>query len=197
MAARIAHDGWRAAGAVAGAAMLHLYVVGIHVLPNRRRVGELRIKKHNEKYFSGGRQPSAKLSEVDRLPPAVDWHQGSATDAYDGPVVVLCARPTFPLSRVGPGDVAVLRAPYRPDDIDALRVKRAPGGAPMVNTRNGFLQPLKPRQYWLEADHGALGYTEDSEAFGPVTDGVVLGKALAVLWPPSLAGIVWKPNAQR
>ena len=88
------------------------------------------------------------------------------------------------------GDVVVLDAPYRPGDVDALRVKRAPGEHAVVRTRRGFLQPMRKHQYWLEADHGASQVTEDSEAFGGVTNALIRGTARAILWPPQLAGVV-------
>ncbi|CCK73082.1 endopeptidase catalytic subunit KNAG_0M02290 [Huiozyma naganishii CBS 8797] len=82
------------------------------------------------------------------------------------------------------GDIVLLKSPFDPAKVMCKRVKalasdtvRVPDGEPITVPR-GHL--------WVEGDNV---HSIDSRKFGPVSDGLLLGKVLCVVWPPSKWGV--------
>lgn len=77
------------------------------------------------------------------------------------------------------GDTVLLDPKRRPDSVLNGRLNPA---AKSWDLRNGKV--LVPEGHvWVEGDN--VEKTLDSNAYGPVSESLIQGKALAVIWPPS------------
>lgn len=74
------------------------------------------------------------------------------------------------------GDVVSLIAPKDPDKIIIKRIVALHGD--VVRTVR-----IPEGHCWLEGDH--KGRTHDSNAFGPVSLGLLTARAASIVWPPS------------
>lgn len=81
-------------------------------------------------------------------------------------------------------DVVLIKAPSNPRKVFCKRVKGKEFDS--VQTRYPYPREIAhiPRSHiWVEGDNAF--HSIDSNNFGPVSTGLVLGKAIAVIWPPS------------
>lgn len=80
------------------------------------------------------------------------------------------------------GEVVSLVSPKNPDQKIIKRVVGVEGD--VVSPRDeGRRRVRVPRGHcWVEGDH--VGHSLDSNAFGPVSLGLVTAKATHVVWPP-------------
>lgn len=80
-------------------------------------------------------------------------------------------------------DVVLFRSPQNPEKVLCKRVKGVQGD--MVLTRHPYPrdQCHVPRSHlWVEGDNV---HSIDSNNFGPISSGLVIGKAATIIWPPS------------
>lgn len=91
------------------------------------------------------------------------------------------------------GDVVVLRSP---EDPNKILVKRILGiGGDEIKTRGQYpkqICKIPPNHLWVEGDNL---HSVDSNNFGPVSVGLVMGKAACILFPPSRIGPI-KPGGR-
>ena len=90
--------------------------------------------------------------------------------------------------RIARGDVVTLVSPDNPDVLLVKRVVALPGD--VVATRAYHLQYVRiPNGHcWLEGDNP--GASHDSNSMGPVSLGLITGRAEAIIWPPSRIGLI-------
>lgn len=84
------------------------------------------------------------------------------------------------------GDVVLLRSPQDPERILIKRVLGVQGDE--ILTRTPYPRPkctIPPNHLWVEGDNI---HSIDSNTFGPVSSGMVIGKATRILFPPSRFG---------
>ena len=91
--------------------------------------------------------------------------------------------------KVRRGDIIVFRSPKDPERLAIKRIAAVQGD---------IVQPLSPYpsdpiiipwgQLWVEGDTEDKSQTVDSNTFGPIPRGLVIGKVLTVLWPLSQIG---------
>ena len=84
------------------------------------------------------------------------------------------------------GDVVVLRSPHTPNEMLTKRVIAMQND--LVYNRQGRLVRVPRGHLWIEGDN-ALN-SNDSNAFGPVAQGLVQARVAAKLWPLSEVGVV-------
>ncbi|EGV65623.1 hypothetical protein CANTEDRAFT_101982 [Yamadazyma tenuis ATCC 10573] len=85
------------------------------------------------------------------------------------------------------GDVILFRSPLSPEKILTKRVI-AVGGDTVACTHK-YPKPTArvPRNHlWVEGDNEF--HSIDSNNFGPISQGLVVGKVVNVIWPPSRMG---------
>ncbi|KAA0189129.1 hypothetical protein HAZT_HAZT007030 [Hyalella azteca] len=86
---------------------------------------------------------------------------------------------------ISKGSVVIVRSPSDPHSYICKRVIAGPGDRVPIVGSSSFV----PKGHvWLEGDN-KLNST-DSRAFGPVPFGLVRGRAVMKLWPPSDIGFV-------
>ncbi|SCV05696.1 LANO_0H13168g1_1 [Lachancea nothofagi CBS 11611] len=81
-------------------------------------------------------------------------------------------------------DVVLFKAPTNPKAVYCKRVKGVQYDT--VQTRHPYPRDIAsiPRSHiWVEGDNAF--HSTDSNNFGPVSTGLVLGKAVAIIWPPT------------
>lgn len=81
-------------------------------------------------------------------------------------------------------DVILFKAPSNPKKVYCKRVKGVQYDS--VKTRHPYPKEIVhiPRNHlWVEGDN--VYHSIDSNNFGPISTGLVLGKAVRVIWPPS------------
>ncbi|KAF2362299.1 Peptidase S24/S26A/S26B/S26C [Trinorchestia longiramus] len=89
-------------------------------------------------------------------------------------------------SRVLPkGSVVIVRAPSDPHSYICKRLVAGPGDRVPVP---GVLSFVPKGHVWLEGDN--KHNSTDSRMYGPVPFGLVRGRAVMKLWPPSQIGFV-------
>ncbi|SCU86247.1 LAMI_0D01090g1_1 [Lachancea mirantina] len=84
-------------------------------------------------------------------------------------------------------DVILFKAPYNPTKVYCKRIK----GVQFDSVSTNYPYPREivqiPRNHvWVEGDN--TFHSIDSNTFGPISTGLVLGKVAMVLWPPSRWG---------
>lgn len=87
------------------------------------------------------------------------------------------------------GDVVVLRSPSDPARIVVKRVTAVQGDV-VENPRNTFPRKnvkIPTSHLWVEGDNI---HSVDSNIYGPVSSGLVVGKARYIVWPPSRWGLI-------
>lgn len=91
---------------------------------------------------------------------------------------------------IAKGDVLVFRSPMDAERIMVKRVLATPGDT--IKPRPTSTYPKKqvripPNHVWLEGDNI---HSIDSNTFGPVSTGLVIGKAVQIVYPTSRWGQV-------
>lgn len=87
-------------------------------------------------------------------------------------------------SNLNYNDVILIKAPSNPRKVYCKRVKGVQYDT--VQTRHPYPREIVhiPRNHiWVEGDNAF--HSIDSNNFGPVSTGMIIGKAVAVIWPPS------------
>lgn len=86
------------------------------------------------------------------------------------------------------GDVVMFRSPLNPEKLLTKRVVGLQGDVIMAKSPPYPRDQARiPRNHlWLEGDNAF--HSVDSNTFGPVSQGLVVGKVVAVIWPPSRFG---------
>ncbi|KAG0660725.1 hypothetical protein C6P45_001534 [Maudiozyma exigua] len=93
-------------------------------------------------------------------------------------------------------DIILFRAPSDPNVIYCKRIKGLSNDAlyldhkDMVANNKSQLTLVPNGHLWVEGDNT---HSVDSRSFGPISDGLVLGKVLCVIWPPER----WGTNLNR
>ena len=92
------------------------------------------------------------------------------------------------LARVRRGDVVLLRSPSNPNAQAVKRVVALPGDRVRTPRAKTASCRLPTGRVWVESDNAGVG--RDSNAYGAVPLGLVQGKVVCVVWPPSRWGAV-------
>ncbi|KAI0021047.1 mitochondrial inner membrane protease subunit-like protein [Xylariomycetidae sp. FL0641] len=96
------------------------------------------------------------------------------------------------------GMIVTLWHPYDPEKTAVKRVIGLPGD--VVRTRDPYPVPtvrIPPGHVWVEGDGGPRE-SRDSNTYGPVSTGLIIGKVTHILWPWHRAGKVrWWEWAER
>lgn len=79
------------------------------------------------------------------------------------------------------GDIVTLNNPTTPLDRDIKRVKATEHQ--VMQTYKGETVVIPKGHMWVEGDNRWL--SKDSNKYGPIPAGLVFGKAVAIVWPPS------------
>ncbi|KAK3910996.1 Mitochondrial inner membrane protease subunit 1 [Frankliniella fusca] len=83
------------------------------------------------------------------------------------------------------GNILILRSPFDPEGYLVKRLMGLPGDI----KRNGLSFTKVPEGHmWLEGDNSSN--SRDSRSFGPVPQGLITGRALYKVWPPSEAKVL-------
>jgi inner membrane protease subunit 2 len=85
------------------------------------------------------------------------------------------------------GDIIMLRSPTEPEKVLVKRVVGTAGDE--ILTRGSYPKKtcrVPTNHLWVEGDNASQSI--DSNTFGPVSIGMVLGKATTILFPPSRIG---------
>lgn len=88
------------------------------------------------------------------------------------------------------GDIIMFRSPNNPEKLVTKRITGLQGDTVFPHSppypKN---QALIPRNHlWVEGDNTA--HSVDSNTFGPISQGLVVGKVVAIIWPLSRMQIV-------
>lgn len=88
------------------------------------------------------------------------------------------------------GDIIMFRSPNNPEKMVTKRITGLQGDTVFPHSppypKN---QALIPRNHlWVEGDNTA--HSVDSNTFGPISQGLVVGKVVAIIWPLSRMQIV-------
>ena len=92
------------------------------------------------------------------------------------------------------GDIIMFRSPENPEKLLTKRV---------VGIQGDIIRPKSPpypksevkiprNHFWVEGDNSF--HSIDSNKFGPVSQGLVIGKVVTIIWPPSRFGSELKRN---
>lgn len=131
------------------------------------------------------------------------WVQGRSMQPALNPDENLGARDMIVMQKYGlrspdafqRGDVVVLRSPSDPKKILIKRVVGIQGDIVEPRPSSGYPKDhvrLPASHLWVEGDYV---HSLDSNDFGPVSSGLVMGKARLIVWPPSRWGkIEVKPD---
>ncbi|ODV79135.1 LexA/Signal peptidase [Suhomyces tanzawaensis NRRL Y-17324] len=85
------------------------------------------------------------------------------------------------------GDVIMFRSPENPEKILTKRVVGLQGDRVRPKSPYPKAQTVVPRNHlWVEGDNAF--HSIDSNNFGPVSQGLVVGKVVTILWPLSRFG---------
>lgn len=99
-------------------------------------------------------------------------------------------------SNLSRDDIILFKAPTNPRKVYCKRVKglpfdtidpKFPYPKPQVNLPRGHI--------WVEGDN--YFHSIDSNTFGPISSGLVIGKAITIVWPPSRWGTDLKLSTGR
>ena len=90
-------------------------------------------------------------------------------------------------SNISRGDVIMFRLPLDPEKLLTKRVVGINGDVILPTSNYPKLEVKIPRnQYWVEGDNRV--HSIDSNEFGPISKGLVVGKVVMILWPLSRFG---------
>lgn len=85
------------------------------------------------------------------------------------------------------GDVVMFRSPNDPEKLLTKRVVGLQGDVIQTQTPYPRAQAVIPRNHlWVEGDNAF--HSIDSNNFGPISQSLVVGKVVSVIWPPSRFG---------
>lgn len=86
------------------------------------------------------------------------------------------------------GDIVMFRSPQEPEKLLTKRVVGIQGDKVFPkNPPYPKSEAIVPRNHiWVEGDNSF--HSIDSNQFGPITQGLVLGKVVSIMWPPSRIG---------
>lgn len=85
------------------------------------------------------------------------------------------------------GDIVMLRSPYNPEKLLTKRIIGVQGDQIRPRDEYPRKQAKIPRNHlWVEGDNPF--HSIDSNTFGPISRGLVVGKVTSVLWPLSRIG---------
>lgn len=85
------------------------------------------------------------------------------------------------------GDVIMFRSPNDPEKLLTKRVVGLQGDIILTKTPYPRSQAVIPRNHlWVEGDNAF--HSIDSNNFGPISQSLVIGKVVCVIWPPSRFG---------
>eukprot|EP00043_Microstomoeca_roanoka_P017788 m.186545 g.186545 ORF g.186545 m.186545 type:complete len:172 (-) comp16701_c0_seq5:1558-2073(-) len=106
------------------------------------------------------------------VPTARDW------------VLISKLKPRF--SDVARGDVVVMRSPTNPRERLIKRVVATDFDVIRSRERSSHYVTIRAGHMWVEGDNGARSV--DSTSFGQVSQSLVEGEAVCIIWPPSRWG---------
>ena len=90
-------------------------------------------------------------------------------------------------SNISRGDVIMFRLPLDPEKLLTKRVVGINGDVILPTSNYPKLEVKIPRtHYWVEGDNRVQSI--DSNEFGPISKGLVVGKVVMILWPLSRFG---------
>lgn len=95
---------------------------------------------------------------------------------------------TLNSSSIQHGDIIMFRSPMDPERLLTKRVIGVNGDTVQPRKKSYPKKEVKiPRgHFWVEGDNAM--HSIDSNEFGPISRGLVVGKVVFVLWPPSRFG---------
>ncbi|ODQ81644.1 hypothetical protein BABINDRAFT_109771 [Babjeviella inositovora NRRL Y-12698] len=86
-------------------------------------------------------------------------------------------------------DVVLFRSPTNPEQVYVKRIKGLQGDTVIAKHPYPKRQVQVPRNHiWVEGDNSSL--TVDSNNFGPISNGLVIGRCEKIIWPVSRWGNV-------
>ncbi|ODV88261.1 hypothetical protein CANARDRAFT_185015, partial [[Candida] arabinofermentans NRRL YB-2248] len=100
--------------------------------------------------------------------------------------VILWKLGTKTSSNLNIDDVIFLRSPMNPEKIYTKRIKGKQGDLIVPrypDTRNRVMIPVN--HVWVEGDNI---HSIDSNTYGPISNGLVVGKAVYIIWPLNRIG---------
>ncbi|CAN3373440.1 hypothetical protein DIURU_000369 [Diutina rugosa] len=113
------------------------------------------------------------------------FNPGTSTTAED--VVLVTKFGAKTASNIHRGDVIMFRSPRDPEKILTKRVVAVAGDTVYPKQPYPKQKAGVPRNHvWVEGDN--YFHSIDSNTFGPISLGLVTGKVVAVVWPPSRWG---------
>lgn len=82
------------------------------------------------------------------------------------------------------GNIIIAISPRNPNEIIIKRLVGVEGDVLISKNPNssGVKRVVPKGYYWIEGDH--KGHSYDSTSFGPISKGLVIAKASAIIWPP-------------
>lgn len=90
-------------------------------------------------------------------------------------------------SNISRGDIIMFRLPLDPEKLLTKRVVGINGDVILPTSNYPKLEVKIPRNhYWVEGDNRV--HSIDSNEFGPISKGLVVGKVVMILWPLSRFG---------
>lgn len=90
-------------------------------------------------------------------------------------------------NNISRGDVIMFRLPLDPEKLLTKRVVGINGDVILPSSDYPKLEVRIPRNhYWVEGDNRV--HSIDSNEFGPISKGLVVGKVVMILWPLSRFG---------
>ncbi|CAI5760035.1 unnamed protein product [Candida verbasci] len=112
----------------------------------------------------------------------------SMTPTFNNNDIVLVKKYNMKSSNLTKGDIIMFRSPENPEKLLTKRIK---------GLQNEIIIPKKdypknqvkiPRNHlWVEGDNEF--HSIDSNKFGPISQGLVVGKVLSVIWPLNRIGV--------
>uniref|UniRef100_A0A060T524 Mitochondrial inner membrane protease subunit 2 n=1 Tax=Blastobotrys adeninivorans TaxID=409370 RepID=A0A060T524_BLAAD len=88
------------------------------------------------------------------------------------------------------GDIVLFRSPTHPDRIVTKRVLAVGGDQVQTLPLGGYPKSrvrIPPNHLWVEGDNSTRSV--DSNSYGPISSGLVIGKVSGIVFPPSRIGV--------
>ncbi|KAI5949104.1 hypothetical protein KGF57_004934 [Candida theae] len=114
------------------------------------------------------------------------FNPGTATTSKD---IVLVQKYNIKTkdNSISRGDVVMFRSPLDPEKLLTKRVVGINGDVVLPSSSYPKSEVKIPRNhYWVEGDNQV--HSIDSNEFGPISKGLVVGKVVMILWPLSRFG---------
>ncbi|KAM9919067.1 hypothetical protein OXX59_008204 [Metschnikowia pulcherrima] len=113
------------------------------------------------------------------------FNPGTETTAQD--VVIIRKYGLKSPNALERGDVVMFRSPEDPERLVTKRVVGVQGDVILPRSEYPKKQALIPRNHlWVEGDNAF--HSIDSNKFGPISQGLVVGKVTGIIWPLSRVG---------